>query len=180
MDIQKALAKIDAAERLLQEAKILLTASQQPLPSSPIPEETSDEAISITHDINTVDGIVAQLLDIAAQQSNDTEAEIILDKITHVTIDSKAMASMMRFNWARLKAQVQDYLKTPSDPYSFTIVREQERSTGNIAEKKIFLEASGAVITYQDPQLTRLTWVCQGSLFKHMNKTQFTTCSRYY
>ena len=46
--------------------------------------EPAEESISTTHDINTIDGIVAQLLDIAAQQSNDEKAEMVLDKIKYL------------------------------------------------------------------------------------------------
>ena len=149
MDIDKALEKINTAERLLQEAKQLLTAAQQnPVPiSKELSKEQTEDPIQpepapkSAHDINTTTGIVAQLLELAMNQSKDAVAEVVLDEITHITIGPKALVSMMRFNWTRLKAQVHDYLRTPSDPYSFTIVREQDRNTGNIAEKKLFLEA---------------------------------------
>jgi uncharacterized protein YPO0396 len=147
MNIKQALEKIATAEVLLREARTILQEAQtvyEAEVSSPIAQEEHTEFRANPpkeHDINTIKGIVAQLLELAIQNLSDEEVRPILDRITHTTIDSKALTSIMRFNWIRLKDQIQDYLNTPSDPYSFTITREQDRSTGNIAEKKLFLAA---------------------------------------
>lgn len=143
MNIEQALEKIAQAEALLSQAKEALQTAHAESTT-----EQKEEAVSETttspakeYDINTINGIVSSLLSLAVQNPSDDEARPALDKITHVTIDTKALASLMRFNWSRLKSQVQDYLTTPSDPQSFTIVREQDRSSGNIDEKKLFLSA---------------------------------------
>ena len=141
MNIEEALRKIEQAEALLSQAKEALLA--QPNEVS-VEKETSlqeEKQSSKDYDIDTVDGIVSILLSLALQNPTDEEAKPVLDRITHVSIDSKALASLMRFNWTRLKTQVQDYLTDPENPDSFTIVREQNRNSGNIEEKKLFLSA---------------------------------------
>lgn len=153
MNIQQALEKIAHAERLLQEAKHILQNTQQETttsiaPSSSVPEALSAKAETMhahtsdsAFDINTINGLVGQLLHLASSNLTEDDVRDILDKITHVSIDSKALSSLMRYNWTRLKSQVQDYLLDPYNPMSFVIIREQDRSSGNIAEKKLFLEA---------------------------------------
>ena len=152
MNIQHALEKIAQAERLLQEAKQILQHAQPEstpsLPSTPsVSEETApteEETIQASNsefDINTINGLVGRLLQLASSTLSDDDVRDMLDEITHVSIDSKALSSLMRYNWARLKSQVHDYLLDPSNPLSFIIIREQDRSSGNIAEKKLFLEA---------------------------------------
>ena len=142
MNITEALRKIEQAEALLSQAKQALLAqasTKEVLHEDTPPQE--EKTPSKGYDINTVDGIVSTLLSLALQNPSDSEAQPTLDRITHVSIDTKALASLMRFNWSRLKSQVQDYLSDPGNPSSFTIVREQDRSSGNIEEKKLFLSA---------------------------------------
>ena len=143
MNITEALRKIEQAEALLSQAKqaLLAQASTKEVVDEAAPPQEAEKAPSKDYDINTVDGIVSTLLSLALQNPSDSEAQPTLDRITHVSIDTKALASLMRFNWSRLKSQVQDYLSDPGNPSSFTIVREQDRSSGNIEEKKLFLSA---------------------------------------
>ncbi|MAA80374.1 MAG: hypothetical protein CL916_14055 [Deltaproteobacteria bacterium] len=141
MNIEEALRKIEQAENLLSQAKEALLASSLPKEQSkkdvPKEESTNDNE----YDIDTISGIVSVLLSLAIKNPTDEEAEPELDRITHVSIDAKALSSLMRYNWSRLKSQVQDYLSDAANPSSFTIVREQDRNTGNIEEKKVFLSA---------------------------------------
>ena len=144
MNIEQALQKIAQAEILLAQAKQALQNTQsEPATSEKEPEEIAQvvDTSEKEYDINTINGLVSSLLSLAVRNPSDEDAAPVLDKITHVTIDTKALASLMRFNWSRLKSQVQDYLISPNDPESFTIVREQDRSSGNIDEKKLFLSA---------------------------------------
>ena len=141
MNIEEALRKIEQAETLLAQAKKALLASSDQ--DTPVKESVPTTAPNTnkSFDIDTISGIVSVLLQLAIQNPTDEEALPALDEITHVSIDSKALASLMRYNWSRLKSQVQDYLSDAGDPTSFTIVREQDRSSGNIEEKKLFLSA---------------------------------------
>ena len=141
MNIEEALRKIEQAEELLSQAKKALSAASQQ--DNPAQEKESQEESQTKneYDVNTVSGIVSLLLSLAIQNPTDEDAQPALDQITHVSIDEKALSSLMRYNWSRLKSQVQDYLADAGDPSSFTIVREQDRSSGNIEEKKLFLSA---------------------------------------
>lgn len=140
MNIEEALHKIEQAEALLSQVKkALLSSSSNEHPAREV--ETQEESRTGEYDINTVSGIVSLLLSLAIQNPTDEDAQPALNQITHVSIDDKALSSLMRYNWSRLKSQVQDYLSDPGDPSSFTIVREQDRSSGNIEEKKLFLSA---------------------------------------
>ena len=140
MKIEEALRKIEQAEELLAQAKkALLESSTETV--SPSEEKVPEKVHNKEYDINTVSGIVSTLIALALQNPTDEEALPTLDRITHATIDAKALSSLMRYNWSRLKSQVQDYLSDPGDPSSFTIVREQDRNSGNIEEKKLFLSA---------------------------------------
>ena len=141
MNITEALRKIEQAEALLSQAKQALLAQASTQEAADEPKQEEAKTPSKDYDINTIDGIVSTLLSLALQNPDDSEALPTLDRITHVSIDTKALASLMRFNWSRLKSQVQDYLSDTGNPSSFTIVREQDRSSGNIEEKKLFLSA---------------------------------------
>lgn len=141
MNITEALRKIEQAEALLSQAKQALLAQAGNQEAAEEPKQEKAKTPSKDYDINTIDGIVSTLLSLALQNPADSEAMPTLDQITHVSIDTKALASLMRFNWSRLKSQVHDYLSDTGNPSSFTIVREQDRSSGNIEEKKLFLSA---------------------------------------
>ena len=138
--ITAALEKIHLAEKLLQEAKNLLLQA---------PQETS---LAANHSVDSTavqpemifqnpSQAIAELLSLAQNPPSEEETRRQLKPLLHSEIGDRALDTLMRFNWARLTRQVNDYLQDPIDPYSFVIAREVERQFANVVEKKIFLEA---------------------------------------
>jgi len=133
-NIKAALAKIHAAEQLLHDAKILLLTSA-PEEASSFATEAADIVTQTPHQA------IAELLRLAKQPPSEDEVRRRIKPILHSDIGERALDTLMRFNWVRLTRQVYDYLQDHSDPYSFVILREDERKFANVVEKKIFLEA---------------------------------------
>ena len=143
MRIQDALRKIAAAEALLAEAKHLLTEAQieedvAPLPQTSPQEQGEQEAVE---HLDTLESIISTLLQLGLDAPDDEKAESRLIPLLHSSIDAKTRSNLIRFNWARFKAQVRDYLQNPDSSASFVIARKQDRSHSGMVEHKIFLEA---------------------------------------
>ena len=145
MKRQEILNKLNQAQNLLNEIHSLLqedtTATLAAEPETNPQIKTPPQEVQEDIDIDTVEGLITSLLRLALKKPSDEEVEPELDRITHHTIDQKALANLIRFNWRRLKSQVTDYLSDPSIPSSYAITREQDRSATSFFEKKVFLSA---------------------------------------
>ena len=138
--IKAALDKIHLAEKLLQEAKsLLLQTPQENLFVANHPSEPTEEQPEMVFE--NPSQAIAELLSLAQNPPSEEETRRLLKPLLHSEIGDRALDTLMRFNWARLTRQVNDYLQDPIDPYSFVIAREVERQFANVVEKKIFLEA---------------------------------------
>ena len=132
------LAKLAQAEQLLSEIRSLIsdkTTAQTTQIKEALPASTGQQ---------TPNDLIASLLSLALSQPSKEELLPKLKPLLHSDLgeNDQALNSMLRFNWSNLLRSVHSYLSAREDPYSFEIVREQERAFADVIEKKIYLKCN--------------------------------------
>lgn len=141
--LKAAQVKINEAMALLLDAQTIIdhlqtTPPTLTKPNDPPPPEKNPSVVIHSKE----DAICALLrLAIAAPENEDALVEA-LNQIIHSSVSNNphALSALIRYNWSRLCNQKSDYLSNPTDPNSFTVIREQPLTHGEAEESKIFLE----------------------------------------
>jgi predicted exporter len=156
--IQQALERLAEAERLVAEARILLSGA-------------SGTELAETVSTQVFQDPVAGLFQLAiSPPEEEQELREALRQLLHPEIggNDRAMDSLLRFNWARFMRQYPDYLSNPADPASYQVSGEQTRVLADHRERKLFLSAAGrnpAPISLRSPAEDGGTWrICSFSL----------------